>query len=171
MHIFTFNNELSIGTVIIFLGFLATSIGLGLNFLQLRRTAKVQRNDFLFKVTNDLFTDSEFRKFFYKIDYEKFKFDSDNPNNFKETDDERHLDALLYRYDLLSRLVRTKILTLSDIEFAAFEIVQVMKNTEVNKYLTWLDNEFDTYGSATTEKRARAHDDLRLLFKQIGEHK
>ena len=165
----TFNAEITVGHIIVFLGFLGTLIGLAMNFFQLRRTTTVQKNDFLFRVTNDLFTDSEFRKFFYLIDYEKFKFDSDNPHKFKGTDDERHIDALLYRYDLLARLVKSNIFRLRDIEFIAFEIIQVMKNKEVNKYLEWLDKEYEIYGSVNNEKRVRAHDDIRWLFEQLGD--
>lgn len=157
----TFNSEISLGHILLFLGFLATTVSLLLNMYQLRRTSRVQKSEFLFRVTDDLFTDSEFREFFYKVDYEKIDFD---PDNFKGTKDERHLDALLYRYDLLGRLVKTNILAIKDIEFIAFEIVQVLKNKEVEKYIAWLDDQFRIYGGG---KRVRPHDDVRWLLERL----
>lgn len=158
-----FNPEFNLSQLILFLGFVATTIGLFLTIRQMRRGAKVQRLDFLFRITNDLFTNSDFREFFYKIDYEQFTFDVARIDDFKHSPAERHLDALLYRYDLLARLVRSRVLNVSDIEFVAFEVVQVLKNVHVRKYLSWLELEFSKHSPIKT----RPHDDAQWLYEKL----
>src|SRR4029077_11344632 len=63
--------------------------------LTLLRNSRVQKAQFIANLTKDFFQESELRKFFYKIDYEKFYFDPTKVAEFKGSEDERHLDALL----------------------------------------------------------------------------
>src|SRR5215210_7254383 len=74
--------------------------------LTLRRNSRVQKAQFIANLSRDFFQDSDLRKFFYKIDYEKFRFDPTTVAEFKGSEDERHLDALLYQYNMVGRLVR-----------------------------------------------------------------
>lgn len=131
-----FDPTITINAVVLGIGLILTAATLLLNFVQLRRNWRVQKAQFLANITNDLFDDTELRKFFYAIDYEKFSFSEAKIEEFKGSDNERHLDALLYRYNLLGRLVRMNILQRSEIEFILFEMAQVFKNSEVAKYVS-----------------------------------
>jgi len=143
---------------------LVAAIGATVAVIQLRRNFRVTKAQFVASTAKDFFDDSELRKFFYQIDYEKFSFDL---GSFKGSDEERRLDALLYRYNHIAGLVRIKILTTRDIEFILFELAQVFKNSEVRKYIQWLDSEFVKHGAIGTNVRRRPLDDARWLFDQL----
>ncbi len=162
--------DLTINTrdIVLSIGLLLTVVGLCANFVQLRRNWRVQKAQFLTNITNDLFDDNDLRKFFYKIDYDKFQFSETRLRKFKGSDDERHLDALLYRYNLLGRLVRMKLLDIKEIEFLIFEIAQVFKNTQVLKYIQWLETEYQKHGTLGTNQRTRPYDDARWLIETLS---
>lgn len=163
-----FNLEVTLGDVLTLIGFTATGVGLFIALVQMKQNFKVQQAQFLLGITNVLFDDSNLRKFFYKIDYEKFKFDKNNLNKFKGSDEERWLDSLLYHYDSLGKMVRMKLIKLEEVEFLFFEVIQIFRNREVNKYITWLESEYDMHGTVNDTKRKRPHDDARWLFEQIS---
>lgn len=159
--------QLNIGHIISIVGFLATAIGLLVAVIQMRRNLMIHRADFIRSVTSDLFDDSELRKFFYEIDYEKFKFSKDDLSKFKGSDDERRLDALLYKYDTIAKMLRLKLVKNDDIEFLLFEFFQIMNNKQVLKYLEWLDSEYKKHGPVFSGNRKRPHDNARWLFDNI----
>lgn len=133
------------------------------------RNGKTQRAQFILNVIDDLFEDNESRRFFYKVDYGKFEF-APTPEGlkaFKHSDDERHLDALLYRYDSIGRMIRMKIIQMADVEPFLFEIIQVLRNPAVCEYIKWLESEFDKFGTVGANRRARPHDDARWLVEQL----
>ena len=162
----TFDPSISIGHVILACGFIATTIGLLLNVVALRRTLKVQRLDYLYRVTHDLFADSEFRRFFYQLDYGRFTFDADS---FRESDAELHLDRLLYTYDLIGRLIRNGVVNVSDVSNVSFEISQICTNAEVRRYLDWLETEYKTHGRNSRNVRSRPFDNAQWLFERVCE--
>jgi hypothetical protein len=136
--------------------------------LTLLRNSRVQKAQFIANLTKDFFQDSDLRKFFYKVDYEKFRFDPTKVAEFKGSEDERHLDALLYQYNMVGRLVRLGVISQEDVEFLLFEMVQVFKNTEIQKYITWLETEFEKFGGYGFSQRRRPADDARWLLEQVG---
>ncbi|OGQ92376.1 MAG: hypothetical protein A2464_03735 [Deltaproteobacteria bacterium RIFOXYC2_FULL_48_10] len=162
-----FDLTLNIGHVISLIGFIATATGLFIAVFQIKRNFKVQRAEFIRSITAELFDDSDLRKFFYEIDYEKFKFPADDIKSWKGCDNERRLDALLYKYDAIAKMVRINLVKLDDIEFLLFEFIQVLKNSEVQSYINWIDNEFDAHGSVNNNKRKRSHDNVRWLFELL----
>ncbi len=147
------------------IGPFVAAFGLMLTVIQLYRNWKIQKAQFLTTIIKDFFADDGLRRFFYKIDYGKFEFDENKIEEFKHSDDERWLDTLLYRYDLLGRLVRMKLLALDDLEFLAFELSRVFNDEEVNKYIKWLESEFEKYGDFASNKRP--HDDARWLIEKF----
>lgn len=165
-----FDPTITISSIFLGIGLLITAATLFLNFIQLRRSWRVQKAQFLANITNDLFDDTDLRKFFYSIDYEKFTFSEIELDEFKGSDQERHLDALLYRYNLLGRLVRMNVLKKSELEFLFFEMIQVFKNPEVSKYIHWLEQEYSLYGSIGNNRRKRPYDDARWLIEELTMH-
>lgn len=162
-----FDPTITIGNIVLAVGLFITAIGLWINFIQLRRGWRVQKAQFLTSITNDLFNDSDLRKFFYEIDYEKFTFSEENLEHFKGSDQERYLDSLLYRYNLLGRLVRMGLLNVNEIEFLIFEMAQIFKNPEVSNYISWLEKEYGQYGKIGSNHRARPYDDARWLIDKL----
>lgn len=136
--------------------------------LTLLRNSRVQKAQFIANLTKDFFQDSDLRKFFYKIDYERFRFDPANVAEFKGSEDERYLDALLYQYNMVGRLVRLGVVSQEDMEFLLFEMVQVFKNADVKKYIAWLEGEFEKFGGYGGSQRRRPADDARWLLEQVG---
>ena len=112
----------------------------------------------------DLFDDSEIRKFYYRIDYNQFEFNTDDSflEKFKGGDDERRLDSLLFKYNYIGKLVRNKYLEIDDINFLIFPMLQVYNNSSVQKYLQWLDSENLKWGDSQYTR----HGDFRWLMQQ-----
>ena len=160
-----FKPEFSIDGIIQIVGFTFAIIGLSMTYIQMKRTAKTNRIKFISDLTNDLLNDNDIRDFFYKLDYEKFKF---KVGDFKSSKEERWLDSILFKYDVIGKMVLNKALTIPEIEFVLFEIIQVYKNKEVQKYLKWLDKEYVKHGMLGLNKRKRAHDDFRSLAELIS---
>jgi hypothetical protein len=146
---------------------LVGSVSAAVAVLTLRRNSRVQKAEFVASLAKDFYDDSDLRKFYYKIDYEEFKFDLDKLDSFKGSEDERRLDALLFRYNMVGRLVRLRTISISDIEFMIFELVQVFKNAEVAKYISWLSDEYEKHGTYGTNKRLRPLDDAKWLLEQL----
>ena len=158
---------LTIGDLLVAISLAVAAIGLGMNWSALRRNRELERVDLALSLIGRLLDDSEVRKFFYKIDYDKFRFSTDSLEEFKGSADERNLDALLYQYDYLSRMVRRGLVKVDDVEFLLFEMIQVMKNDNVVSYLTWLDLEYKRHGNLEKNARVRPHDDARWLVDSL----
>ncbi|WP_299362164.1 hypothetical protein [Winogradskyella sp.] len=166
-----FNFDITIDTIVSIIGFAFAIIGIWFTYKQMKETSRVNRVKFIYDLTNDLFGDDKIREFFYKIDYEKFTFNLEEIDKFKDSSEERWLDAILYRYDVIGRMVKTKTIPLNDIDYILFEIIQVYKNKDVKNYLKWLDGEFEDHGKLGDNKRKRAHDDFRWLAEQIEKNR
>jgi hypothetical protein len=110
-----FDWTVNTGNVLTAVGFTGTIIGLILTGKQMSRNGKTQRAQFILNVIDDLFSDNDGRKFFYKVDYGQFQFSStaEGLKAFRGSDDERHLDSLLYRCDSIGRMVRMRIIQMS----------------------------------------------------------
>ena len=135
-----FDPTVSVGDLLVLVGFLFTIYALWINYKQLKRNEVVERAGFVAGIVEQLFTDVEQRKFFYLLDYEEFEFTENLLDDFKGSDSERLLDTLLMKYDYIGGLVRRDVLQLKDIEFISFEIIQVFKNVQVGNYVRWLDS-------------------------------
>jgi len=153
------NPEFTFGDILTLAGFIFTIASLILAAREVRRNTTAQRTQFLLDFTERYFADNDVRKFFYKIDYNKFKFDV---KELVGSDEERWLDSLLYTFDLIGRMVRTGAVTLDEVSIIAFQASRVLGNPEVEKYLDWLDKEHAHEG-----RRVPAHSDARYLRRAI----
>jgi hypothetical protein len=153
------NPEVKPGDVLTLIGFFLTLVGLFFAIRQLRQNTRVQRAQFLMDTTERYFSDSEVRKFYYKLDYDKFTFKLDT---FMGSDDERWLDSLLYTFDVIGRMVKMNALTANEVDILAFQASRVLKNSEVKKYLDWLNGEYKKEGRPTP-----AHADALFLVETL----
>ena len=154
------NNEVKVSDLLTLGGWILTIIGLGFTALQIRRAARTQRYQFLLTVTERYFGEKEVREFYYKLDYDKFTFD---PKTFLGTEDERFLDGIIYNLDIIGRMLRMDGLSLREVSILGFQVSRVMGNSEVQRYLAWLDGEYKREGRPTP-----AHDDARYLAKSLS---
>jgi hypothetical protein len=153
------NPQVSIGDFLTIIGFAFTLIGLIFAVIEIRRNTRVQRAQFLLEFTERYFSDSDVRKFYYKLDYNEFELDFDK---FIGSNEERWLDSLIYTYDIIGRLVKMKVLNTEEVDIIAFQASRVLKNSEVIKYLNWLDEEYVQEG-----RPAPAHKDARFLVETV----
>ena len=113
-------SEIGVGDILTFLGFLAAAGGLVFTAVQLRLGTRVQRAQFLLDTTERYFADTDVRRLYYDIDYNKFSlaFVGGEPNAFQRgtntpkpfigSDEERWLDNLLYTFDVIGRVANSR---------------------------------------------------------------
>jgi hypothetical protein len=153
-------------------GAIVAALGFFFALLQLRSSTKVQRSQFLLDATQRYFGDVEVRQLYYDIDYEKFSLvfengepskvirGDDSPVCFKRSEHERNLDALLYSLDTIGRIYKMGVLKRKDAEIFAFQARRVLENSEVKKYLEWIDQEREKF-----DGERPPHQAARLLSK------
>ena len=157
------NNEVTLGDIVTFLGVLFVGIALLFTTIEIRQNARTQKAGFLLDLTERYFRDDEMRKFFYRLDYGKWNFvepghePGDEPG-FALSDEERWLDGSIYIFDIIGRMVKMRVITKKELEIISFQASRVLHNPEVEKYFIWLDNEYQKVGRPTP-----AHPDARFL--------
>jgi hypothetical protein len=102
---------------------------------------------------------------YYRIDYNKFQFDIDK---FPLSDDEPHVDRLIYFFDAVGWLVKMKALTMDEVSLLAYQAQRVLKNPEVSAYLDWLDEEYAKGGDAVQPTERPVSLLMRLLRHHGG---
>ena len=100
---------------------------------------------------NKWFNEDDAEKaFFYRLDYSQrsntFKFD---PQKFPHSDDERYLDALLYKLNHVGTLLRRGVIAPDDVGWIKHIAVVTLKNPEVIAYLEWLTDQIPDHSSFT----------------------
>jgi len=152
------SREVNLGNVLTFIGLAATALGLTFTARQLRNGVRVQRAQFLLQTTERYFKDADVRKLYYDIDYGAFelRFVNDEPREFRRngqdfrplfgSDEERLLDALLYTFDVIARVVELGAMSEGDSRVFAFQAARVFRDKYVAAYLQWLDRERARFG-------------------------
>ena len=153
------NPEVSTGDILTVIGFVFTTVGLLYTAGELRRNTINQRMQFLLEIAERYFADTAARNLFYQIDYGKYRFELEK---FVGSDDERLLDGMLYNFDLIGRLVKTNTVSIDEVSILAFQASRVLRNSEVRKYLAWLDGEYRSEGRVQA-----AHMDARYLMMAL----
>ena len=151
--------DVTLGDVLTVVGFAFTLVSLIFAVREIRRNTLAQRTRFLLDFTERYFSDTDVRRFFYEIDYNRFRF---YLTKFTGSDEERWLDSLLYTFDVIGRMIRTGAVTLDEVSIVAFQASRVLGNPEVDKYLKWLDEEYEREG-----RPGPAHSDARYLMGAI----
>jgi hypothetical protein len=120
-------------------GFLGTILGLIFAGLQVRKNTQTQRANFLLQLANrDLDKDGGWDLFF-KIEIDKFTMP--DMREFDDSEEAVALDALLYHFNLIGRMVRMGVISLAEANFFKYEIKTVLGNKQVLDYLKWFEKE------------------------------
>ena len=118
------------GLVISILGILGL-ISIYLAYRQFRFAERAHRTEMYMRLCGDILEDEERREFIYRLDYSAWKFD---PNSFPVSEEEKHIDILLYRLSLIGQLLRTKDLSLDNLEWLSSYVRVILRNPEIHKY-------------------------------------
>jgi hypothetical protein len=121
-------------------GFLGTIFGLIFTGLQVRKNTQIHRANFLLALANrDLNKDGGWDLFF-KIETRQFSIPD------KQTFDDSHeaiaLDALLFHFNLIGRMVRMRVISLAEANFFRYEITTVLGDPQVKEYLRWWEEKY-----------------------------
>jgi hypothetical protein len=158
MPIFEWSPKVDLGNVLTALGFLFTAATVLFAAMTLRKTVRVQRAEYLLKLTERYFKNEEVRKFYYSVDWNKWAFDM---GQFTSSDEERWLDSLLYSFDEVGHVLRLGVLDESQARLFAFQASRVFGNEQVQKYLRVLDADYRDEGLN------EAHSDARYLVSRV----
>lgn len=134
---------------------LLTIVGLLLTFAsvtfaarELRQSRRSNQAEFLFNIMTWYLNDSALRDFFYKLDYNIWKFDASKLTDDNESaspsgpNEWASLDKMLFVFDLLGNLVEENHVSSRNLSIISFEASRVLHNPEIERYLVWLDNEY-----------------------------
>ena len=127
--------------IITFLTLLSVLIAL----FQFYKSNKRNRAEFIVKLYNEYINDNDMVDMFYQIEYGEFKYNG----SFHDSEDEKKIDKLLGHFDNICRLYHMKELTRADISFMEYQIRRVANNSQVLKYLSFLDSWFKRVGENT----------------------
>ena len=158
MPVFEWSSKVDLGNVLTGIGFLLTFVTVLFAGLTLRKTVRVQRADFLLKLTERYFKSEEVRDFYYQLDWDKWTF---SPDQFTSSKEERLLDSLLYSFDEIGQVLRLGVLDKNQARIFAFQASRVLGNEQVKKYLLMLDADYRVEGLK------EAHPDARHLVNKL----
>jgi hypothetical protein len=104
-----------------------------------RETARSTRARFVLDLNKWFNEDEKERAFFYRLDYSKsnnaFVF---NPEEFAHSEEERHLDTILYKLNHVGALLRGGVVAREDLTWIKFTVATTLRNKQVQMYLKWL---------------------------------
>lgn len=110
---------------------------------ELRQSRRTSQSEFLFNIMTWYLNDPDLRSFFYRLDYNSWRFDE---NTVSGSDEEPQLDKILFVFDLLGHLVDASNISQENLATIRFEASRVLHNPEVERYLSWLDKEYRQVG-------------------------
>lgn len=125
---------------------------------QVEETLRGQRAQHLLAIYGLYFGHEKTRRFFYQLDWGKWRFD---PQRIANAEEEPWLDSLLYNLDVIGRMVRIGALHLEDTKLIAFQAARVVGNEEVARYLEWLEGDYARHHLPPP------HQDARFLADQF----
>jgi hypothetical protein len=134
----------------------------------LRHVTRTNKAKFVFDVTDSFLKDGDLQRFWYRLDYDSaddisWKFDL---HTFRQSEEERLLDALLYKFDAVGLMLRTKAVHVSDLEGLFILCRQTFSNADVREYLRFHQLDFwHAYSLCTL-----CYADALYLYQQLTIH-
>lgn len=127
--------KVGLGDIVAILGLLSLWFAAG-QFLQARKANRAKMALDILQLFN---SNAEEKKFLYKLDYnigrDAFRFSSDS---FAGSNNELHLDNLLYKLSYVGYLLRKRILAVEDLSLLRSIAGIILRNEQVHAYLDWL---------------------------------
>lgn len=175
------DTQLSAGEWASIITAIVTSVGILLAYFELHRSTRIQRGQFLLGATERYFAESEARRLFYDIDYNRFRINfiegdpatvernGQEAKPFMRSEEERSLDSLLYTFDVIGRLVDLGSLDIREAEIFAFQAKRVLENESVLQYVEWINKDRVRFGVKATAHQAAFKLVARLSEARRGE--
>ena len=129
--------------------------------LELHRSTKNQRSQFLLDTTQKYFGDVNVRRLYYEIDYREIYivFQQGKPRKIRRPNlperrfllsaEEMHLDALLYTLDSIGRIFELGTLKPQEAKIFSFQARRVLSHPSVAKYVDWVSQDRARLGGET----------------------
>lgn len=105
-----------------------------INLFQMNLTNKIGRAKLISDALQTFIDDDVMHTAFYKIEYNKFKYDG----GFHDSNAEREIDKLLRHCSNLALLWEEGILTVRDMHPIQYFILRTVNDTEIQKYLSFI---------------------------------
>ena len=117
-------------------------LGLFANFLQIRRGNTQKRAEYIVQLYNEFVNDRDMMEIYYKLEYSKFNYGQ----NFHGSETEKQLDKLLGHFSNIGRLHFMGVIRRQDLKFLEYEFLVIYQNSNIESYLAFLDEWFETRG-------------------------
>lgn len=140
------------------LGAVFAAAGLCLNVQQSRRTNAQARAALVAGCLKGFAEDEEIQKAFYLLEYSTFRYDKD----FHKSPQEREIDKLLRHFANLALAWQADLLSTSDVLPVQYYVLRVMRNTEIEEYLKFIEQL-----SKTANLGEHPYTALRKLTKEL----
>jgi len=118
------------------------ALALLLNFYQSRRTNAQARAALVAGCLKGFTDDDDIQKAFYAIEYGTFTYSP----NFHNARQEREIDKLLRHFANLALSWKSGLLSTEDVRPIRYYVLRVMKNTEIEKYMRFMERWSETAG-------------------------
>jgi len=107
-------------------------LGGSVAIVALRQNARTNRSKFILDLTGFALTDSSTRDFWYKLDYDDWIFEL---STFRKSDEEKHIDSMLYKFSVIGQLLRNSSVKASDLNNIYPIVRQFFSNVQIREYL------------------------------------
>jgi len=132
----TIELKVTIGDIVATIGLLFASVGLFLNWWQLRKDNIRKRAEFIIQNFNQYLIDSDSAQMFYKLEYGNFVY---NEVDFHGSPEEIKLDKLLRYFERIAALYEMGVLSLEDLALVEYEFLRINQNPAIRDYYAFLD--------------------------------
>jgi hypothetical protein len=112
------------------------ALAFSLNVCQTRLTNSLVRAKMVSDSLHIFMDDKTIQNVFYKIEYGKFKYN----NDFHGSEEEKEVDKLLRHFSNLALMWKNELLSIKDIHPIQYFILRTVNNSEIQKYLSFIDN-------------------------------
>lgn len=110
------------------------AVALIFTYLQVRANTRTNRAIFFKELYLTMFSDSDMRDAFYKIEYDQFVYSE----KFHKSPEEKAIDRLLSFVDLICNLYYQGLLTSNEMKSFSYELKRIYENSNVSGYLAFL---------------------------------
>src|SRR5262249_35966252 len=107
--------------------------------------AKTRAAEFSLQVW-DRFRADDVQSAFLDVEWSRFEYPRTTHNGFKNDDEERRIDRLLYLLDDVASLAQSGILSTSDASRWSYIVVRVFDAAPMRRYMEFLENFYRTNG-------------------------
>ena len=158
--------RLELGNAILILFGLLGLLSIYLAYRQLKSGQRAQQTQIAIQLHEDFFSAPELREFLYRLDYASgakvWKF---NSKSFPFSEEEKHLDLLLYKFSFIGTLVQNGDIRARDLLWLKVETAIVLENEQVLDYLEWLQSPTQIPGHSSFSGAVHLYTSL---FGKIG---